>query len=439
MTGNAVDKTTGKRQARQARRAAALGAAGCAAAIALAACVGGSGTAGEDRGTRAADEVTVLDEPAEPLHGVDGRDVPPPVDPGTLALLPVDSRPTAVGDGFIGTVLPTAEDPDLTFVLTGADGTARWSRSVNPSCTSFAVSHAEGRDIVVLLDNDFDPLRNGADPATEASGYDAVTGERLWGPVDVPGAAIGPGLVFGDMPGTVVSDDGGAKVALSPADGSVRADENDDGVVVHHEHDGALLVEDGGELRARDTVADRELWTGDELSPPAGAGGRVPAYAAAVEGDGGRVLLSWAPAGGSGRPVTTVNDLRTGATLAVLPGGIAEPRALADPVSGVIVATSVADGGGVIAAYDPESGRELWRADGADHAPRVLLGGRLFGARSDDGADRVALAAAEGTVEERGAWPFPVAATASGATAVELPGTACGRAEGTCFAVGTPR
>ncbi|ASU82649.1 hypothetical protein CDO52_07490 [Nocardiopsis gilva YIM 90087] len=417
-------------------RATALGAAGCAALVALSSCTAGGGESGEEQAAGPAEEVTPLGDPAEKLSGVDRRGVPPPLDADALAQLPVDGPPTAVGEGFIGTVLPTEEDPELTFVLTDADGTSRWSRSVNPSCTSFTVSRTDGRDIVVLLDNDFDPVRNGADPATEASGYDAVTGERLWGPVDVPGAVIGPGLVFGDMPGTVVSDDAGAKVALSPADGSVAADETD-GVVIDHEHNGVLLAEEGGELRARDTVADRDLWSGSDLHPPKGARGGEVDYARAVEGDGAQVLLSWTPRGGGDRSVTTVNDLRTGTTLAVLPDEISEPRALADPVTGVLVATSVADADGFVAAYDGETGEELWRDAAADYAPRSLLGGMLFGARPD-GAEKVVLSAAEGTTAGQGTWPFPIAATPSGATAFALPDAECDKADGACVAVGTP-
>ncbi|GAA2008728.1 hypothetical protein GCM10009799_40550 [Nocardiopsis rhodophaea] len=421
---------------RRRRRATALGAAVCAALVALTACTAGGGASGEEETARPAEEVTPLGDPAEKLSGVDRWDVPPPLDPDALARLPVDGPPAAVGEGFIGTVLPTDEDPELTFVLTDADGTSRWSRSVNPSCTSFTVSRTDGRDIVVLLDNDFDPLRGEADPPTEASGYDAVTGERLWGPVDVPGAVIGPGLVFGDMPGTVVSDDAGATVALSPADGSVQADETD-GVVIDHEHNGVLLVEEDGELRARDTVSGRELWSGSDLRPPKGAGGRRVGYARAVEGDGARVLLSWTPADGGGRPITTVNDLRTGTTVAVLPDEVVEPRALSDPVTGVLVATSVADADGFVAAYDGETGRELWRDATADYAPRTLLGGKLFGAQPDR-AEKVVLAAADGTTEERGTWPFPIAATPSGATAFALPDADCDKKDGSCVAVGAP-
>ena len=45
----------------------------------------------------------------------------------------------------------------------------------------------------------------------------------------MPGTMIGPGLIFGATPHTLISDDSGPKLALSAATGDAAADEKDGG------------------------------------------------------------------------------------------------------------------------------------------------------------------------------------------------------------------
>src|SRR5699024_11035203 len=78
---------------------------------------------------------------------------------------------------------------------------------------------------------------------TTASAYDLATGERLWGPVDVPGTVQGPGLVFGESAPASTMGDTGARLALDPATGEVAADEaTDTDVTIVGEYDGTVLL-----------------------------------------------------------------------------------------------------------------------------------------------------------------------------------------------------
>src|SRR5690606_38842927 len=159
------------------------------------------------------------------------------------------------------------------FLGVGPDGATRWSLSRNPSCTAFAATRdADGGDLVVVLDSDADPERALLASRTTAAGYRPDDGALVWGPVEVPGTLVGPGLVFGAPAKSVMSADTGPKTALDPSTGRVAADEEDGGAAVLHEHQGALLTEEDGELRAVDAAGGEELWDTGGLAPPEWSG-----------------------------------------------------------------------------------------------------------------------------------------------------------------------
>lgn len=97
---------------------------------------------------------------------------------------------------------------------------------------------------------------------TTASAYDLHSGEQVWGPVDVPGPHVGPGLVFGEVaPGGALGASG-PRVGLDSATGEVTASEEDlDGARLVGEYHGTFLLVDNGHLVARDTHDGRERWS----------------------------------------------------------------------------------------------------------------------------------------------------------------------------------
>src|SRR5699024_2008108 len=162
--------------------------------------------------------------------------------------------PKAAGDLFVG--LRPVDDTALELTAVDASGTVLWTARRPLACTGFALADVGDRITVVLTD-----LEPGRDTAitTTATAYDLATGEELWGPVDVPGGHVGPGLVYSEVP-TATMGTTGPRVALDPATGAVFADERDfDGSVVG-EYDGIVLLEISGDLIARRSANAEELW-----------------------------------------------------------------------------------------------------------------------------------------------------------------------------------
>src|SRR5690606_38421887 len=232
---------------RTAVRRAPAAAAGAAALLLLAACTGS--------GPRETADAEPRDDPPAPAPEVPAAGVPPSLAAEPAWLAPFSAPPKASGDGFVGPVMPEESGGDLVFLGVGPDGATRWSLSRNPSCTAFAATRdADGGDLVVVLDSDADPERALLASRTTAAGYRPDDGALVWGPVEVPGTLVGPGLVFGAPAKSVMSADTGPKTALDPSTGRVAADEEDGGAAVLHEHQGALLTEEDGELRAVDAA-----------------------------------------------------------------------------------------------------------------------------------------------------------------------------------------
>lgn len=164
-------------------------------------------------------------------------------------------HPKVAGDLFLG--LRSVDDAALELTAVDASGRIRWAARRPLACTGFALSTVGGRTIAVLTD-----LEPGTDTATvtTATAYDLATGEELWGPVEVPGGHVGPGLVYSEVPAATMGETG-PRVALDPATGAVAADERDLAGDVIGEYDGIVLIRTGGEVIAR-RATDRgeESW-----------------------------------------------------------------------------------------------------------------------------------------------------------------------------------
>lgn len=140
-------------------------------------------------------------------------------------------------------LLSGAQSEDaVTYSALGTDGTALWSVGRPAWSDQFALIGLGTDAVAVLLD--------GASSAeATASGFDAVTGEPLWGPVEVPGPFAGEGLVFGE-------DDGAASLALHPATG--EAWDLGEGETPLATSGTSLITLDGDAVVAR--TPDGEAW-----------------------------------------------------------------------------------------------------------------------------------------------------------------------------------
>lgn len=399
---------------RTAVRRAPAAAAGAAALLLLAACTGS--------GPRETADAEPRDDPPAPAPEVPAAGVPPSLAAEPAWLAPFSAPPKASGDGFVGPVMPEESGGDLVFLGVGPDGATRWSLSRNPSCTAFAATRdADGGDLVVVLDSDADPERALLASRTTAAGYRPDDGALVWGPVEVPGTLVGPGLVFGAPAKSVMSADTGPKTALDPSTGRVAADEEDGGAAVLHEHQGALLTEEDGELRAVDAAGGEELWDTGGLAPPEHAPGTAPAPGPRPEtGAAAAAVVEWRADGGEPAGYT-VHDLRTGTVLAELGGG-AEPR-LIGTSEGPAAVTGAAPGGGTVLIGLDAGGdhpREAWRRDHPDGGPRpeAIVGGVLY---LTDGDTARAVDMRTGDDLGEGPWPVPVAAAPDGTALLPVP------------------
>ncbi|GAA3724874.1 hypothetical protein HDA32_002986 [Spinactinospora alkalitolerans] len=367
-------------------------------------------------------------DPAAAPPAVPASSIPPTLGPRALWTAPFSSLPKATNSAFVGPVIPE-EGGDLLFLGVDGEGVTRWSAPRNPSCTAFAVTRGEdGRELVVLLDSDAAADRGLAATRITAAAYDPVDGAKVWGPVEVPGTMVGPGLVFAAIPHTVMSGESGPKVALSAATGEVVADENA-GDAVLHEHHGTLLVRREGKLRAVDTATDTELWNSDALAvpdgPASGSAAPVVGYGPRpVSDSSGVIALEWSTAGGD-ESVYTINDLRTGTRLAELPGE-QEPRIVGGSggeasVSAVAVGDGSDGGRGSVMGLTTREPRLLWSRPQGDTTarPERIVAGVLY---ASDGETAHALDMSTGEPVGEGPWPAPVAATESGPALLPVEG-----------------
>lgn len=371
-------------------------------------------TGGGSIGARLADGPGPLDVVHAPDDVAGG--LPPGAEP--LWSVALDSTPQVTDERLVGLVYPDPSEPELSVVGLDATGEVRWRVTTNPSCAGFGVSRHEGRDLVVVLDSDADESAGGLATTTVATAFDAADGAVAWGPVEVPGPLRGPGLIFGEAPGSVVADDLGPRVMLSAADGSVVADESAGDVVVH-EHHGVGVVERDGLLQARDTASGELLWTGADLARPAGidAGSRPVPVTDVTASAGATLVLAWPRP--PGEPVYAAHELGTGALLGELPG---EPdgASVADPESGTTLITTSGPAGRQLSALTPHGA--AWSVPFPDDASVDVIAGDSVHGRSEGGAGLV-LSRSDGTVRAEGAWTPPASRLPGGPAVVALPDT----------------
>ena len=194
-------------------------------------------------------------------------------------------------------------ESDLEFRAVDSDGTILWSAQRPRVCSGFLVSDSADGPVAVLMDQ-----QSGSSGSLEttASGFDLHTGEKLWGPVEVPGPLLGSGLVFAGPPEDFIGA-GGPRTALDPASGAELAVEDGDSPRVLALLDGHLVLADGEELIGED-VEGRRLWTRPlaDLGLTAAEARETPWEAV---GDSHALL-------GSGGGQHTLIDLRSGKTVA---------------------------------------------------------------------------------------------------------------------------
>ncbi|WP_231972523.1 PQQ-binding-like beta-propeller repeat protein [Nocardiopsis alborubida] len=359
-----------------------------------------------------------LDDPPSPALAVDAGRIPGVLGDRGLWTSPYSSEPKATDDGFVGLVAGD-EGGDLRFLGVDARGHTRWSTARNPSCTGFTTTRDDrGDDLVVLLDSDAAPERGLLAATVTAAAYDPSTGRRVWGPTEVPGTWVGPGLVFARVSHTVMNEETGPKVALAAGTGAVAADEQD-GDAILHEYQGTLLVHRDGGLRAIDTSSGEQLWRGSELPVPASlaeeAGETTLTYGHRPASDSaGLLTLRWERGGAA---VYTVHDIRDGRPLAEL-SSRTEPVTVGDGSGRTVVSgTSAETGAPVLLGRRGPSQDGLWSVEARPgERPVRLVGGLLYTTAGD--GNRV-LSMADGRTLEEGTWGIPVAGPERGPVLVE--------------------
>lgn len=186
-------------------------------------------------------------------------------------------------DLFVSYTAPTETDDRLTYSVVDSFGDVRWSTTRPAACTGFAVSRSAEAPIVVLTDSDVTTDDSDDETTarwtTTASAYLLASGEKLWGPVPVPGSVQGPGLVFGSSAPAGTLGEVGPRLALDPSSGAVIADEStDQAMTIVGEYDGILVLGENDSLTAIDSADGSQIWTqtigaaplavADVLAPP---------------------------------------------------------------------------------------------------------------------------------------------------------------------------
>ena len=263
-------------------------------------------------------------------------------------------------------VAPAESEAALEFRAVDAEGTMLWWAERPPSCTGFVLtSTSDDQDVAVLAD--LEGSSEGV--STTVSGYGLHTGEPVWGPVDVPGPHLGPGLVFAEMPAQFGQPTGA--VALDADTGEPLPVPDDDRVV--GEYGGTVLTVDDTQLTALAATGGEDLevrwqvplteqgWSAEEVA--AAAGTRPGAAVALLDvGTDGHVLVSLADG-------------------AVLAEGIRD--AATDAATGTVVLLEEQSLRGVDA-----DGADLWSAGTGPEAEIQSVGGALV-YLVDDGEIRV--------------------------------------------------
>lgn len=285
-----------------------------------------------------------------------------------------------------GMFLGYGEQEDvLRYVAMDQDGTIAWTARRPLSCTGFALSRADdGRAVAVLADVIADgggsAAGEGGDDAegrvaiTSVTAYDLATAEQLWGPVEVPGPQIAPGLVFAS-PGDQLMGTGGERVALSASTGEVALSEADlEGGRIIAEHLGTILHTEAEQLVAVSSADGSRLW---KLELPAGTDPLAVNVVGEISPDTSLAVTRGLGSGdGAGAVSGLLVDLADGSVVAE--GASAATRDLA-------TGTTVVVSGNVVTGLDA-SGAEVWRHVDTEPLQLVSAGERLaYAARPQEG------------------------------------------------------
>lgn len=172
---------------------------------------------------------SALDPDSQSSEPVPVRSPAPVFDPDGTNFGPASARvvdpgwDTAVQEAD-GMFLSMHEDEDgLDFLAVDSQGEIAWSAQRPRVCSGFLVTAAEDGPVAVLMDQ---ASPSGGSLTTTATGYDLVTGNERWGPVETPGPLLGNGLVFAGPPKDFIGA-GGSRTALDPATGNTLAVEDD--------------------------------------------------------------------------------------------------------------------------------------------------------------------------------------------------------------------
>ena len=212
---------------------------------------------------------------APPLsHGIDHSDLdrtprpvgtPAPDNAGADLLLPPSLHDARVFDPGWDTrpqqsqgiyLAPRVEEDRVVFTAVSEDGTVLWTAERPMLCSAFVVTAGDDGALAILMD-----ITPGDSTLSETtvSAYDLRTGVKRWGPVDVPGPHLGPGLVFAAPPPEAMGGSG-PRLVIDPATGEPLANESSEpGTIVLGEQDGTVLLADDTQHIAR-TAEKAELW-----------------------------------------------------------------------------------------------------------------------------------------------------------------------------------
>lgn len=253
-------------------------------------------------------------------------------------------------------------DGALEFTMVDIYGDVLWSAQRPANCTGFAVTtDAQGRALAMLGDAQ---AGDDAKACTSASAYDLHTGNLVWGPVDVPGPLVGPGLVFAAPPEGGKGEPG-PRVVLNGANGRVAATEGGtDEVRVVGERDGLVLLADAETLVGVGAADGQERW-------------RLPLAAQGWDAQTLRAALDPAP----GLMLIETGD-SAGALLDVQAGAVVSATARDAAVDNVTGTLAVLDDAGLHGI--DSSGEPLWSLTVGGDATIAALGGALLYLREGD-------------------------------------------------------
>lgn len=227
--------------------------------VALSACVAGDGDDSLSTTADGASAATVApplspDSPALTLTPGYPASQPEQVDTRDIRMPFALEESVVVNPGWTATpqeldgvlIAPAERGGLLEFTAVTSTGTSLWTAQRPISSAGFAVaSTSQGQALAVLTDTTQEPIT--------ATAYDLRTGEVVWGPVDVPGPLVGPGLTFR-------ANTEASAVALDPTSGTVAIGSELNELRVLGEFDGAVLVESEGYLELHDAREDTIVW-----------------------------------------------------------------------------------------------------------------------------------------------------------------------------------